>query len=465
MPNIQEHSLLKIDPGLQQMGSTSIAPTRTLASNLLSLLGRWYVSAVIFTVIGMLTLLQTPFPMIRTELQPPKSEASIISTGSHRDDRSDMTSAWIVPDISIDFPTQPEQYAPQVSEVKEDVSGGEQSDKSQSTVERILRQSRTSQSSLLDDHSASTVERIVSETREAQRSLLDGDSKSTVERSIGQTRVTLPSLLDDDSNSTVERSTGQIRATLPSLLDDDPKPVAGDSFTSRRIDESQSVAQRPISQKRPTQRSLLDDDSQSVIAASTAHPQAKKTNVIRRPIPVSNRMPAPDQYEDEPTIRPSQHPGIALATVLQALEDELSGLKRSAKKYQRVYDTHDPALSRRSRKSVFEKLQTLNKAIDAKADHIYSLYDVLEGQKQHGQEMSQEEIEVTLQSIGIDPEELSYGNGCMGENNSPQVLNDEPRPVQRRPRSVSSDGEFPWEGAEFTGTHSTSSSRRSRNSF
>ena len=402
--------------------------------------------------------------MISTELQPPKSAASIISTESRRDDRSDMTSAWIIPDISIDFPTQTEQYAPHVSEIKEDVSGGEQSDESQSTVERILRQSRTSQSSLLDDNSAFNVERIVSETRETKRSLLDGDSKSTVERSISQTRATLPSLLDYDSNSAVERSTSQVRATLPSLLDDDPKPVTGDSFNSRRIDESQSVAQCTISQKRPTQRSLLDDDSQPVVAASKAHHQPKKTKVIRRPVPVSNRMPAPDQYEDEPTIRPSQHPGIALATVLQSLEDELSGLKTSAKKYQRVYDTHDPALSRRSRKAVFEKLQTLNKAIDVKADHIYSLYDVLEGQKQHGQEISQEEVEVTLQSIGIDPEELSYGNEFMGGNKSPQVLKDEPRPAQRRATSVSSDEEFPWDGVESTGTHSTSSSRRSRNS-
>lgn len=440
--------------------------------------------------------------MIRTDLQSPKPEASVMSTRSYRDDRSDMTSAWIVPDITIDFPEPKEPSIPQVSEIKGEISGGEHSDSSQSTVERVLRQSRITQSSLLDDNSKTTAERAVNQFPEAQRSLLDDDPKatehssgqnratqrslledhfdSTIERnfgqnrairrslidgseltigqtraiqrsllddgsepSIGQARATHRSLLDDESErsigqapathrslpsydiqSTAERNVGQTRTTHRSLLDDDAQSAVGRSFIAPQIDDNKSIATHNICQNQPALPSLLDFDSKPVVIASDAQPKTKRTKVVRRPIPVSDRMPVPGPYEEEPTIRPSQHPGIALATVLAALEGELSELKRSAKKYQQLYDDHDAALSKRSRKNVFEKLQKLNQTIDAKADQIYSLYDVLEGQKQCGQEMSQEEVEVTLQSIGIDPEEI------------------------------------PWDGMESTGTHSTSSSRR-----
>jgi hypothetical protein len=324
---------------------------------------------------------QTPFPINKTVVQPTESEASMMSVGGRRDAQSEMTSAWIVPDITIDFPEPPQQHAPQVSQVKEDLSGGEQSDSSQSTVERVLHESGTTRPSLLDDDSGSTVERIIGHTRKSQRSLLDDRSK--IQRS----------LLDDDSKGP------------RSLLDDDSKSVEEHSLSSRETDDSRTTAERNLSISRPLRPSLLDHDSNSVVVTSNARRQTKRTRVIPRPVPVSDRMPVPGQYEEEPTIRPSQPPGIALATVLKDLQDELSGLKRSAKKYQQLYDSHDPALSKRSRKSVFEKIQTLNKTIDAKADQIYSLYDVLEGQKQQGQEMSQEEVEVTLQSIGIEPEQ------------------------------------------------------------
>ncbi len=306
-----------------------------------------------------------------------------MSVGSRRDAQSEMTSAWIVPDITIDFPEPPQQYVPQVSQVKEDLSGGEQSDSSQSTVERVLHESSTTRPSLLDDDSGSTVERIIGHTRKSQRSLLDDRSNNQ------------RSLLDDDSKGPRPRS----------LLDDDSKSVEEHSLASHETDDSRTTAERKPSISRPVRPSLLDDDSNSVVVTSNERRQTKRTRVIPRPVPVSDRMPVPGQYEEEPTIRPSQPPGIALATVLKDLQDELSGLKRSAKKYQQLYDSHDPALSKRSRKSVFEKIQTLNKTIDAKADQIYSLYDVLEGQKQQGQEMSQEEVEVTLQSIGIEPEQ------------------------------------------------------------
>jgi hypothetical protein len=79
-----------------------------------------------------------------------------------------------------------------------------------------------------------------------------------------------------------------------------------------------------------------------------------------------------------------------------------------------MYNQHDPALGRRKRLAVKAKMTALMTKIERRSDQIYSLYDVLEGQKssaeaqdaQHQQEMDEEQVENTLQSLGIDVEEL-----------------------------------------------------------
>ena len=67
-----------------------------------------------------------------------------------------------------------------------------------------------------------------------------------------------------------------------------------------------------------------------------------------------------------------------------------------------LYNQHDPALSKHKRKIVYARIQKLLVAIEARMDQIYALYDVLEGQKTSGQMMKEEEVEVTLQNLGID---------------------------------------------------------------
>ena len=99
------------------------------------------------------------------------------------------------------------------------------------------------------------------------------------------------------------------------------------------------------------------------------------------PVPVSTRMPLPTAYEEEPTIRPSQPPPQALASVIKSCEDELAHLKIQLAKYQELYNRHDPSLSKRERKRVCEKVKEILAAIERKADMIYGLYDVLEGQR------------------------------------------------------------------------------------
>ncbi|CAL5873616.1 uncharacterized protein PFLUO_LOCUS7897 [Penicillium psychrofluorescens] len=123
---------------------------------------------------------------------------------------------------------------------------------------------------------------------------------------------------------------------------------------------------------------------------------------IPKPVPVSERMPKPSPFNEEPTLRPSQSPAVAIATVLKALEDELSHLKMQLATYQSAYSKLDVSLGKRQRKSLLERIEKFLKDIDMKSDQIYSLYDVLEGQKQSGHQMTEKEMEMTLESIGID---------------------------------------------------------------
>ncbi|KAF9885827.1 hypothetical protein FE257_012299 [Aspergillus nanangensis] len=163
---------------------------------------------------------------------------------------------------------------------------------------------------------------------------------------------------------------------------------------------------------------------------------------IPKPIPVSERMPEPSVYNEEPTLRPAQPPAIALATVLKALEDELSHLKIRLIAYQGAYNKLDASLSKRQRKSLGSKIERVLKDIDMKADQIYALYDVLEGQKRDGHEMTEQEMETTLQSIGIDAAagraaDVTATTDKSSQKNDGTDYDDE-------------DEELPWEGIEST---------------
>ena len=104
---------------------------------------------------------------------------------------------------------------------------------------------------------------------------------------------------------------------------------------------------------------------------------------IPMPVPVSERMPEAVENEDDATIRPSQPPAIALAFLLKDFEKELSQSKLQLASYQSMYDAHDPALGRRKRNVMSEKMNGLRAAIDVQCDRIYRCYDVLEGLKTH----------------------------------------------------------------------------------
>jgi hypothetical protein len=167
---------------------------------------------------------------------------------------------------------------------------------------------------------------------------------------------------------------------------------------------------------------------------------------IPKPIPVSDRIPESSIFNEEPTLRPSQPPALALATVLKGLEDELSHLKMQLAVYQTAYSKHDASLGKKERKSIYSKIESLLVDIDTKSDQIYALYDVLEGQKQDGHEMTQEEVEVTLQSMGIDMTSRGDLTDRLGRD-------DPKRPkvgAEDDELDESDNEELPWEGIEST---------------
>ncbi|MCJ1377341.1 hypothetical protein MMC17_000436 [Xylographa soralifera] len=166
---------------------------------------------------------------------------------------------------------------------------------------------------------------------------------------------------------------------------------------------------------------------------------------IPKPTPVSDRMPEAGQYEEEPTMRPSQPPPVALAAVIKGLEDELTHLKIQLSRYQSLYNQHDPALSKRKRKSVLANIEKITQAVDIKSDQIYALYDVLEGQKADGHEISEEEVEITLQSIGINLGGLGLRGGELSENS-----NSKEKHIWDIESSDESGKDMPWEGIETT---------------
>ena len=127
----------------------------------------------------------------------------------------------------------------------------------------------------------------------------------------------------------------------------------------------------------------------------------KKTIVVPKPIPVSDTPVSPTTDNPDPTLRPAQPPGVALAIVLKELHDQHEHLKARLATAQAKYQQTDPRLSRAKRGRLSKEIEKLQGQCDRLADMIYRLYDVLEGQRGSGGglEMSEEEVEVTVNGL------------------------------------------------------------------
>jgi hypothetical protein len=174
----------------------------------------------------------------------------------------------------------------------------------------------------------------------------------------------------------------------------------------------------------------------------TACPPGPKDVTIPTPVPVTDRPQDIPADVTSATIRPSQPPPLALATVIKQLQDEITHLKLQLGAQQQLYSKHDPALSKRRRMEVKARMDKLTSDIEKRSDQVYSLYDVLEGQKAAeaaGAEIDDAGIEETLQSLGIDPAELS---GRIGRN----VYGNDAREAFGLDGASDSGADLPFEG-------------------
>lgn len=143
--------------------------------------------------------------------------------------------------------------------------------------------------------------------------------------------------------------------------------------------------------------------------SSKTHGATKKTVRVERPIPVSDRVPVTGQYEDEPTVRPSISPGLALAMVIKDVKDDINSLKNKLDGVHRAYISHDPSLGKKTRKELADLINTFVKKIEVKTEQLYHLYNVLEGQKISQQEMTDEFVDLTLTELGINLDDTWNG--------------------------------------------------------
>lgn len=197
--------------------------------------------------------------------------------------------------------------------------------------------------------------------------------------------------------------------TLDSLIADLPMLNGENDFVSHdkvkstacpsRSEERKPVPSRSEARKPVPSRS---EERKPILSRS------EERKPVSAPVPVSER----DIDDTNATMRPSQPPAVALATVMEQLEDEVAQLKKKLDTREMQYKIHDPATSRHMRKKIRARMDKTIEEIEHRSDQIYALYDVLEGQKQAAaragaEGMDEEQIEETLQSLGIDTADLA----------------------------------------------------------
>ncbi|KAL1841582.1 hypothetical protein VTJ49DRAFT_6892 [Mycothermus thermophilus] len=136
--------------------------------------------------------------------------------------------------------------------------------------------------------------------------------------------------------------------------------------------------------------------------------RGKKTVQAVKPVPVSDR-PVPSSGVEDPTIRPAMAPGEALAVLIKETQDEIDHLQMELRGLNEVYFNLDKAIGMRERRRAMAEIKRVQGELEARSAHLYRLHDVLEGQKQAGQLMEGDGVDVTVLSGLLRAELLSEG--------------------------------------------------------
>ncbi|KAF2200381.1 hypothetical protein GQ43DRAFT_373943 [Delitschia confertaspora ATCC 74209] len=180
------------------------------------------------------------------------------------------------------------------------------------------------------------------------------------------------------------------------------------------------------------------------------------------PVTVPKLVPASDRMPDEidATLRPSRSPRQALALVVKELKDEHAHIRMEWAVSTAFLESMDVSISRTKRINEQAKNAALLKRMHIKADQIYYLYDVLEGQK--ADQLTEEEVEdITREILMEDEPEVADGGNAKSNSKGKKVTLD--IAGEREESGVvggDADGEgvsedLPsWEGFESTNTGS-----------
>jgi hypothetical protein len=280
--------------------------------------------------------------------------------------------------------------------------------------QHVASASRAPQTEEFTSRSQGTTRNV---TRKSSQKDLAGRSRATSRaRSHSRARSLIDDLLDsqselsapDDDNLAEERTGRQdtIRSNMSR---------ASNKSRRRRSSAFTEMTSAFILPDITMAAHLVNATSNSILDDVPAH-DSKRCSVCKRilssntlniedinaptPIPVSIRTAT----DVDATLRPTQGPVQALGLVLKQLNDELTHLKLSLHVTEEKVRSSDPSLGKRARKALHERIDVLNRAINAKSDQIYALYDVVEAHKvdigKLGEEEAlPEEVEKTLESI------------------------------------------------------------------
>jgi hypothetical protein len=190
-----------------------------------------------------------------------------------------------------------------------------------------------------------------------------------------------------------------------------------------------------------------DNDNCTVCRRSTHNGDCESAIRIPKLVPVSSRMPD----DVDATLRPSRSPKEALALVVKGLHDERAHLHIELAVTRAHLESLDVSLGMRKRQEINARILDLLRMIEAKDNHIYHLYDVLEGQAD--QELTEQNVEELTREIRIEEENLTANMTAAGAKKG----RDKKVTIQSYIASESEDGglsgddeELPWEGFEDT---------------
>ncbi|KAK4251271.1 hypothetical protein C7999DRAFT_11064 [Corynascus novoguineensis] len=192
---------------------------------------------------------------------------------------------------------------------------------------------------------------------------------------------------------------------------------------------SNSVGERPtsapVSRSTNTPAAAATTAGNKILITPEDVRRGKKIVSAEKPIPVSDRLHPPpvSRQQEDPTVRPAMAPGEALAVLIKETQDEIDHLQMELRQLNEVYFALDKAVGMRERRRVMGDIKRLQGELEAKSGHLYRLHDVLEGQKQAGQLMEGDGVDITVLSglLRAEVEGEGYLDAEDGEGEEQQV--------------------------------------------